>query len=247
MERKVISAFILCGGLGTRLRPVLNDRPKSMAFVGGVPFLQLLIERLRSQQVREIVLGTGYLAESIRGHFAEGKQLGVNLTYSEENQPLGTAGAVRNAESHLSDPTLVMNGDSYAEWDLDAIQTLMAEKRADAVMVLQRVSEVARYGSVEVEKDNRVRQFVEKGTKAGAGLINAGVYLLRKDIISNLPEGVALSLERDVFPGLLDRRVYGCIAEGSFIDIGIPEDLLRAQTLLAPLARSSANIQALRP
>ena len=100
-------------------------------------------------------------------------------------------------------------------------------------MVLQTVPEVDRYGSVTVATDGRVTEFVEKGTRAGAGLINAGVYLLRKEIVSALPAGKAISLERDVFPGLLGGEVYGLVSRGIFIDIGIPADLERAQALLA--------------
>lgn len=234
-----IRAFILCGGLGTRLRPVVADLPKSMANIAGVPFLQILIERLRSQKVRNIILGTGYMARSIETHFGTGEELGVELQYSEENKPLGTAGAVRYAAPYLSDPSLILNGDSYTEWNFDGMQTLMAAKDADLVMVLQEVDDISRYGSVVVESDHRVVQFVEKGSSTGPGLINAGVYLLRKQIILDLPERVPLSLERDVYPALLDRRVYGWIAAGNFIDIGVPDDLRRAQTLLLPQALST--------
>jgi NDP-sugar pyrophosphorylase family protein len=234
-------AVILCGGLGTRLRPVVADRPKSMATVAGVPFLQILIERLRSQNVRDITLGTGYMAGSIESHFATGHELGVHLHYSQENEPLGTGGAVRYAADRLSDPALVLNGDSYTEWNLGAMQALMVAKNADIIMALHRVEEVSRYGNVVIENDNRVTQFDEKGSCTGPGLINAGVYLLRKQIILDLPAGTALSLERDVFPSLLDHHVYGWIAEGSFIDIGVPEDLRRAQTLLLRQAHSASS------
>ncbi len=210
-----------------------------MADVAGVPFLQILIERLRSQKVHNIILGTGYMAGSIETHFMTGEELGVHLQYSEENEPLGTAGAVRYAAPYLSDPALILNGDSYTEWDFGAMETMMAAKNADLVMVLQRVDDGARYGSVVIEGDNRVIQFAEKGSITGPGLINAGVYLLRKQIILDLPMGVPLSLEQDVFPGLLNRRVYGWIATGNFIDIGVPEDLRRAQTLLLPQALST--------
>ena len=240
-ENESIRAFILCGGLGTRLRTVVADRPKSMANVAGVPFLQILIERLRSQKLHNIVLGTGYMAGSIETHFGTGEELGLHLQYSKENKPLGTAGAVRNAAPYLSDPALILNGDSYTEWDFDAMQTIMAAKNADLVIVLQRVDDVSRYGNVVIEGENRVVQFVEKRSLTGPGLINAGVYLLRKQIILDLPVGVSVSLERDVFPGLLARRVYGCISAGSFIDIGLPEDLRRAQTLLLPQALSTSS------
>ena len=181
------------------------------------------------------------MAESIASHFANGDEFGVRITYSQEDAPLGTAGAVKHAESYLSDPALILNGDSYAEWNLGAMRTLMASREADVIMVLQSVEEVSRYGTVSVGSDNRIIEFLEKGNKKGPGLINSGVYLLRQEIIRTLPTGTALSLERDVFPRLLDRQVYGCIAGGTFIDIGLPEDLRRAQILLAPEAALSTG------
>ena len=110
---------------------------------------------------------------------------------------------------------------------------LFTAKDADMVIVLQAVADVTRYGSVALDHDGRVTQFVEKGAAAGPGLINAGVYFLRKQIVRDLPAGTAISLERDVFPRLLDRGVYALVCTGLFIDIGIPDDFKRAQTLLA--------------
>jgi len=228
-----LRAFVLCGGLGTRLRPILSDRPKSMAVVAGVPFLQILLENLRVQGVAEVVLGTGYMAEQIENYFGNGASYSLRIRYSREHEPLGTAGALKLAEPLLNDPVVVLNGDSYVEWRLAAAKELFDKNGASLVMVLQTVPEVDRYGSVTVAADGRVTEFVEKGTRAGAGLINAGVYLMRKEIVSALPAGKAISLERDVFPGLLGGEVYGLVSRGIFIDIGIPADLERAQTLLA--------------
>ncbi|MEO7167984.1 MAG: nucleotidyltransferase family protein [Spartobacteria bacterium] len=236
-NERPVRAFVLCGGLGTRLRPVLSDRPKSMALVAGVPFLQLLLERLRSQGVEEVVLGTGYMAEQIEEFFGNGDALGLRLHYSRERGPLGTGGALKLAEPLLSDPVVVLNGDSYVEWNLAAMRELFAQKSAAIVMILQAVPEVDRYGSVTIDSEGRVLEFVEKGSRTGAGLINAGVYLLRNEIVAALPAGEAVSLEREVFPKLLDGQVYGLVSEGLFIDIGIPADLQRAQTLLAPQVR----------
>ena len=240
-QDRQIRAFVLCGGLGTRLRPVLSDRPKSMALVAGVPFLQLLLENLRSQGIREVILGTGYMAEQIEAFFDKGDNIGLHIRYSQEDKPLGTGGALKLAEPLLSDPVVVLNGDSYVEWNLAATVEFFAKKDATVVIVLQAVPDVSRYGSVTIEPDGRVTEFVEKGTRTGAGLINAGVYLLRKEIVSALPVGEAVSLERDVFPGLLGGKVYGLVSNGLFIDIGIPTDLHRAQTLLAPQARGEMS------
>ena len=233
-----IKAFVLCGGLGTRLRPVLSDRPKSMALVGGVPFLQLLLERVRSQGVDQVILGTGYRAEQIEDFFRDGRDFALRISYSREHEPLGTGGALKLAEPMLSDPVLVLNGDSFVGWSLAATFELFTKREAGAVIVLQAVPDVGRYGSVTIDADGRVTEFVEKGTRAGAGLINAGVYLLRKEIIFALPAGRAISLEKDVFPELLSGKVYGVVSDGLFIDIGIPADLERAQTVLGPQARS---------
>jgi D-glycero-alpha-D-manno-heptose 1-phosphate guanylyltransferase len=234
-----LRAFVLCGGLGTRLRPVLSDRPKSMAPVGGVPFLQLLLEDLKAQGIEEVILGTGYMADQVQAFFRRGEEFGLRVCYSREDEPLGTGGALKLAEPLLSDPVVVLNGDSYVEWSLAATRDLFAQKDASVVMILQAVRDVARYGSVKIEPGGRVTEFVEKGTRTGAGLINAGVYLVRKEIVSALPGGKAVSLERDVFPGLLHGKVYGLISEGLFIDIGVPADLERAQTVL--FARVRAN------
>ena len=182
-----VRAFVLCGGQGTRLRPVVADRPKSMALISGTPFLQLLLERLRSQGVDDVVLGTGYMAEKIERYFGDGKQFALRIRYSREHEPRGTGGALKLAEPLISDPVLVLNGDSYVEWDLVPVLELFKTKDADLVIVLQTVADVTRYGSVALDQDGRVTQFVEKGVAAGPGLINAGVYLLRKQIVRGLP------------------------------------------------------------
>src|SRR5437773_8729114 len=226
-----VRAFVLCGGPGTRLRPVLADRPKSMALIAGTPFLQLLLDRLRSQGVNDVILGTGYMAEKIESYFGSGNKRAMRIRYSREHEPLGTGGALKLAEPIISDPVLVLNGDSYVEWSLVPMLELFKAKDADLVLVLQAVADVTRYGSVALDQGGRVTQYVEKGATAGAGLINAGVYLIRKQIVAELPAGTAISLERDVFPRLLGRRVYGLVSTGLFIDIGIPDDLKRAQTL----------------
>jgi D-glycero-alpha-D-manno-heptose 1-phosphate guanylyltransferase len=236
-----IRAFIICGGLGTRLRPVLGDRPKSMALISGTPFLQLLLDRLRSQGVDDVILGTGYMAEKIESYFGSGNKSAVRIRYSREHEPLGTGGALKLAEPLISDQVLVLNGDSYVEWKLAPMLELFRDKDAELVVVLQAVADVTRYGSVALDRDGRVAEFTEKGIRSGPGLINAGVYLLRKQIVRDLPAGTAISLEREVFPRLLDRGVYGLVCTGLFIDIGIPDDFKRAQTLLA--SRVNADSQ----
>jgi NDP-sugar pyrophosphorylase family protein len=233
MGDAAIHAFILCGGFGTRLRPVLDDQPKSMALISGVPFLQLLIEKLRSQKIGNVILGTGYMAEKIESYFGSGNSLGIYIRYSREREPLGTGGALKLAEAHISDPVLVLNGDSYASWDLLPMLELFTAKDAAMVIAVQPVPDVTRYGNVILDREGRVTQFVEKGVSGGPGLINAGVYLLQKQVVTDLPAGELISLEKDVFPRLLGKRVYGLVCKGPFIDIGTPDDLRRAQMFLA--------------
>jgi NDP-sugar pyrophosphorylase family protein len=233
-----IRAFVLCGGLGTRLRSVLSDRPKSMASVAGRPFLELILRQLHGQGIRKVILGTGYRAEQIEQYFQTGADLGLSIEYSREAEPLGTGGAAKLAEKFLSDPVVVVNGDSYVEWNLSEALALQAQRNAKAVIVLQAVPDVSRYGSVTIDDEGRITEFVEKRARTGSGLINGGVYVLQKEILAELPAGRAISLEREVFPRLLGRPIYGMISRGIFIDIGIPQDLARAQTLLAPDRRT---------
>src|SRR5437764_1524767 len=162
-QMRPIKAFVLCGGFGTRLRPVLSDRPKSMALIAGVPFLQLLLERVRSQGVDQVILGTGYMAEQIEDFFRDGRGFALRVSYSREHEPLGTGGALKLAEPLLSDPILVLNGDSYVEWSLVPMLELFTGKDAHLVMVVQAVADVARYGSVLLDQERRVTQFVENG------------------------------------------------------------------------------------
>jgi len=173
------------------------------------------------------------MAEKIESYFGSGNKVAMRIRYSREHEPRGTGGALKFAEALISDPILVLNGDSYVEWSLVPMLELFMAKDADMVVVLHAVADVARYGSVVLDRNGRVTQFLEKGAQGGPGLINAGVYLIRKQIVSDLPAGTAISLERDIFPRLLDRGVYGLVCTGLFIDIGIPDDFKRAQTLLA--------------
>src|SRR5213082_3974781 len=160
-----VRAFVLCGGPGTRLRPVLTDRPKSMALISGTPFLQLLLDRLRSQGVGDVILGTGYMAEKIESYFGSRNDLGMRIRYSREHEPLGTGGALKLAEPLISDPVLVLNGDSYVEWSLVPMLELFTVKNADIVVVLRAVADVTRYGSVALDHDGRVAEFTEKGVR----------------------------------------------------------------------------------
>jgi NDP-sugar pyrophosphorylase family protein len=224
-------AVILCGGAATRLRGVLDDRPKSMAIVRGKPFLEWLILFLARNGVRRAVLATGYMAEQIQRHF-DGGRFGVEIGFSHEDRPMGTGGALRLAIDHVeSDNVLVLNGDTYCRFDLNRLRKRHGEAAAAATLWLVNASDTGRFGSVEVLADGRITAFNEK--QAGRrGPINGGVYLMGREIVEAIPQAKPMSLESDVFPKLVGHGLYGVVGAGIFVDIGTPESLQGAETAL---------------
>lgn len=218
-------AFVLAGGLGTRLRSVVSDRPKPMALVAGVPFLEILIESLAGKGVREFVLLTGYLGEIIEDHFRRFHRPDISIEFSREDMPLGTGGPVKNAEKWATDPTLLVNGDTFFDGDLDELYRLHEERAAQVTLSLLKVDDVSRYGSVVVDESGAVRGFREKVEgESGPGLINAGLSLLALDMIHGLPGGMPFSMERDIFPSLArSGGVVGLCRDRAFFDIGTPD------------------------
>jgi D-glycero-alpha-D-manno-heptose 1-phosphate guanylyltransferase len=226
------NAVLLVGGMGTRLRSVVPSSPKPLALVRGRPFLELLVRQLRHQGIRRLVMCTGHLAEQIENEFANGHNLDVEIEYSKEPHPLGTGGAVKLAERYLqnTDDFLVMNGDSFLELDFHQLIHFHRQKGGLVSMAVMRVQDTHRYGTVQVDADNRVIGFAEKTASDTPGLVNAGVYVFNRAVLDYIPEGPA-SLERDVFPRLLDHGMYAAKQYGMFIDIGTPEDYARAQAV----------------
>ena len=227
------TAVILCGGLGTRLRSVTAGLPKALAPVRGRPFLHYLFDYLRAQGVGEIVLCTGYGAEQLEAVSGDGSQWGLSVRYSRELGPLGTAGAVKNAEALIdSTPFLVMNGDSIVPADLDRLGRIHEERGAKISMVLTAVADQARFGGVCVNSDGTITGFHEKGL-VGPGLINAGIYLIERSVLDEVPTATNVSIERDVFPRWIGRGLCGVITPGPFIDIGTPETYGDASSFFA--------------
>ena len=224
------TAVILAGGLGTRLRTVVHDRPKVMALVAGRPFMTHLFDQLQAAGIRHAVLCTGYLATTIRDELGN-RYRGITLDYSMEEMPLGTGGALRHAASHLRGETiLVMNGDSYCYCDLGAFFAGHAASKMRAGMALAEVDDVSRFGAVITDDNGRVHGFTEKGQYDGPGWINAGLYLLNTEIIYSIADGQQVSLEREIIPDLIPPGIFAYRCPGPFIDIGIPEEYLRAQS-----------------
>jgi D-glycero-alpha-D-manno-heptose 1-phosphate guanylyltransferase len=233
-------AVLLVGGMGTRLQSVLPSMPKPLAPIGKLSFLELLVLQLRSQGIRRLVMCTGHLADQIENEFGDAHKWGVAITYSKESQPLGTAGAVKFAERSLCDDSdfLVMNGDSFMEIDFRQFIRFHREYGGLISMAVRRVPDASRFGTVEVDAHHRVVGFREKMGIHVPGIINAGVYLFSRAILQHIPDGPA-SLEKDVFPGLLEHGVYALEQHGMFIDIGTPEDYARAQALSRNLHKAA--------
>lgn len=229
-----VTAVLLVGGLGKRLRSVVASTPKVLAPIGDGSFLELLVRQLRSQGVRQLVMCTGYLADQVESRFGDGKKWDVSIEYSKEEMPLGTAGALKLAQRHVENVPefLVLNGDSYLEIDFHSLLSFhRAHSDAVATIAVVRVEDAGRYGTVKVQSNDRVNGFAEKTGANSPGLVNGGVYVFNRTIWELIPEGPA-SLEREVFPRLLNQGVYAWEQGGMFIDIGTPTDYVRAQELL---------------
>lgn len=223
------SAAILVGGLGTRLRSVLADGQKVIAPVAGRPFLFRLLEQLDAAGFRHVVLCAGYRAQQVRS--AVGTALGkLRIEVSVEPEPLGTGGALRHALPALEmDPVLVMNGDSYCETDLAAFVRAHLERKAAASMVVREAKDTSQSGRVAFRPSGEVTGFVEKGHEGGRGWINAGIYLLGREVLRSIPEGRQVSLEREIFPSWVGNGLWAFPSTGKFLDIGTPESYSAAQ------------------
>ena len=228
------TAFLLAGGQGTRLRPAVADRPKTLAPVSGRPFAEWLVRSLARQGIRRIVFCTGHMADQIASHFGDGRAFGVEAVYSREEEPLGTAGALRLAAERMPGdaPVLALNADSYCDFDAARLASTHGTRRARGTLWLARADDAARYGSVEVGSDGRVTAFAEKSAAHGPGWINAGIYALDRDVLAGIPAGVAASLERQVLPALAARGLWSVAGESPLLDIGTPESYARAEAFL---------------
>jgi NDP-sugar pyrophosphorylase family protein len=217
---------ILAGGKGTRIRALFPDVPKPLIPIKNKPFLDWQIELLRAQGFHDFVLCTGYLSDQIRDYFGDGSSRMININYSEETQPLGTAGAIKNAASYFFQTTLILNGDTYLITDYQSLferhQQLVRQYGAIASLILVQRSDTERYGSVLLDVNSVVTGFQEKSVASGAGLVNAGAYFIEPAFLNFIPPYQNVSLENDIFPQAIsdDLGLYGIQIDASFIDMG---------------------------
>jgi mannose-1-phosphate guanylyltransferase/phosphomannomutase len=228
-----MKAIIIAGGFGTRLRPLTYNRPKPIVSVANKPFVIQQIELLKRYGITEIILNLHYLSDSIEEYLGDGSKLGVKIHYSIEDDPLGTAGAVKNAEQYFDgEPLVVFNGDVLTDIDLSKIIEFHKKNKADATITLVRVEDPTPYGLVILDKDCRVLKFTEKPNweRVNANTINAGIYIINPEVFKSVPAGKQYSFERELYPKMLEegKRVFGYITESYWIDIGTPAKYLTA-------------------
>lgn len=229
-------AVILAGGFGTRLRSMVSDVPKPMAPVSDRPFLAYLFDRLARQGYTHVVLSTGYLHEKVESFFGIAYQE-ITIDYAREMEPLGTGGAIVNALQYChGDEVTVLNGDTLFDVDLNELQRFAAAHDTPLAIVLRRVADAGRYGAVEVAADGRIVCFREKNPATGAGCINGGIYQVRRALFDGYRVGEPFSFERDLMQcRYADEPFFAYASDAYFIDIGVPEDYIRAQEELPKL------------
>ncbi len=225
-----MQALILAGGEGTRLRPLTSTVPKPVVPLVDRPFIAFMLDWLRSHGVDDVVMSCGHLASGVRSVLGDGSAVGVRLRYLEEPRPLGTGGALKFAEDMLDEQFLMLNGDVLTDIDVTAQLAAHASSGARATLALYPVEDPSAYGLVRLNGDGSVREFVEKPApdQIDTNNISAGVYVLERSVLSLLAHGEPASIERDVFPELVDDGLYGHVAHGYWKDIGTPERYLEA-------------------
>ncbi|MEE3715983.1 mannose-1-phosphate guanyltransferase [Tumidithrix elongata RA019] len=227
-------AVLMAGGSGTRLRPLTCDLPKPMVSVLNRPITEHILRLLKRHGIREVIATLHYLPDMIRDHFGDGSEFDMDMLYVvEEDQPLGTAGCVKNVESLLDDTFLVISGDSITDFDLTAAIRYHKTKKSKATLILRRVNEPMAFGVVITDEQNRIQRFLEKPSTGEifSDTVNTGIYILEPEVLGYLPANQPQDFSHDLFPLLLEKAVpmFGYVAEGYWCDIGTLEAYRQAQ------------------
>lgn len=227
-----MKAVILIGGLGTRLRPLTLHTPKPLLPILNRPFLAYQFDLLRRHGIHEVILCTAYRSDAFRRTFADGRRWGIHITYVEEKKPLGTGGAIKNAEPFLNGRTLILNGDVLLTLDVTRMTRFHQSHGAAVTIALTPVPDPTPFGLLVTGREGRVKQYIEKPTprEIVGNTINAGAYLFEPEVLAYLPEGIPYSVETGLFPRLLrmGTRVFGYVTKGYWMDIGTTQKYLQA-------------------
>ncbi|MGQ9516992.1 MAG: sugar phosphate nucleotidyltransferase [Anaerolineae bacterium] len=233
-----MKAVVMAGGEGSRLRPLTIGRPKPMVPVANKPIIAHILDLLRRHGITEVVVTLQYMAETIQDFLGTGQHWGMNIHYSVEEVPLGTAGSVKNAQQYLDETFIIISGDALTDFDLEAILNYHRQKRALATITLYRVPNPLEYGVVITDEEGHIRQFLEKPSwsEVISDTVNTGIYVLEPEVLDYIPAGTAYDFSKDLFPIMLERNdpLYGYVAEGYWCDIGnIPEYMRATADLLS--------------
>jgi len=227
-----IDVVILCGGFGKRLQNVVKDIPKPMVKIKRRPFLSILIDFIASYGFKRFILCTGYKADIIDRYYSQ-RYNNLIIEFSREEKPLGTGGAIKNAENYIkSSPFLVANGDSFCKINLKEFVDFHFKKSALISIAVTNKDICDDYGTININDSHRIIEFNEKVKGYKNRLINAGFYLLQREVFSLMPEKNNFSIERDFFPKIIKRNLYAFETQESLIDIGTPERYEKAKHLL---------------
>jgi len=240
-----VFGIVLAGGEGTRLRPITLSRPKPLVPIAGRACIDYVISSLVHGGVKDIIVTTGYLSEQLIRSVGTGSRLGAAILYSFEEEPLGTAGAVKKVAGFLDQPFIVASGDVLADVDVGQLVAFHRKKGAKATMALTRVERPTEFGIVGLDKDDRVVRFAEKPAQKDvfSNLVNAGIYVLEPEVLQLIPAGQKFDFSKQVFPAMLERDlpIYGHELTGMWMDIGRPSDLLAANFRALEKAQAGAD------
>lgn len=245
----VSKAVLLVGGKATRLLPLTCNTPKAMVPILNTPFLEYMVRYLHRHGIDEVTLAQNHLPAPITEHFGDGSRFGIKVNYAIEEKPLGTAGAVKNAEKYLREACLVLNGDILSDLNITEMIDFHLRRQAKVTIALTPVDDPTSYGLVETDAQGRVTRFLEKPSRKQitTNMINAGTYILNADVLADIPPETNFSFERELFPALLSRgeTIYSYPTCGYWVDIGTPgkylglhHDLLNGKSSLwTPLGK----------
>ena len=219
-----MKAVVMAGGEGTRLRPLTSNQPKPMVPIVGKPCMEHILELLRRHELNDVVVTLAFMPQAIRSYFGDGEALGMNVSYSVEESPLGTAGSVRQAVAGGDEPVLVISGDALCDIDLTSLLAFHRERKAAVTIALKSVENPLEFGIVVTDSDGRIERFLEKPSwgQVFSDTINTGIYVIEPEVLRHVPAGEPYDFSKQLFPLLLEmgRPLYGYVADGYWQDVG---------------------------